>query len=195
MSYATPIISFTVSIGNGNVSRAVLRSLIKVHQRHLLPPIRRILAVTTILLLIRLGLMSSPRFALTSSATLWGRGGGVRVISSSFGFRFEEQPHAVIALIEGEIDLSNAAMVLARLNSAVDRGRDVVVDITDVTFLDLRGVEALEAAHRRAAEQGRRMALVASQPVVHRILEITQVLKLISTADSVADALRMLGAS
>jgi anti-sigma B factor antagonist len=109
--------------------------------------------------------------------------------------RLEEQPHAVTALIQGEIDLSNAAVLQARLEAAVDEGRHVVVDLTDVTFLDLRGVEVLEAVHRRTKAHGRRMVLVASSPIVHRVLDIAEVFKAIPTADSTAQALELLSRS
>jgi anti-sigma B factor antagonist len=70
----------------------------------------------------------------------------------------------------GDIDLANAGEFRAALVAAAGDGLPVVVDLSDVTFLDAAGVGAL-AAGRRAA--GGRFRLVGARGVVHRILSLT----------------------
>ena len=57
----------------------------------------------------------------------------------------------LVAVLTGEIDLSNAARLEERITAAADEGVPLVVDLTAVTFLDSAGVRLLD--HLVAARQ------------------------------------------
>lgn len=74
----------------------------------------------------------------------------------------------------GEIDCTSAPQVRAALDRLLDAApREVVVDLTAVTFLDSAGLCALAAAHRRALAAGGRLRVLATTRAVIRPLQIT----------------------
>ena len=81
---------------------------------------------------------------------------------------------AVVAL-SGELDLAGAAALeqeLARLEAASPDA--VVLDLRAVDFMDSSGLRVIAVASQRAAEHGRRLALVPGSDQVMRVFEITR---------------------
>ncbi len=95
----------------------------------------------------------------------------------------EEQPADDTRLITvtGEIHVTTAPDFSNRLNDAISAGtRGVVIDMSDVAFIDSTGLSVLLNGLRRVTRSNGRMALVVSNPTVLRLFEIT---KLDSTFD------------
>jgi anti-anti-sigma factor len=83
----------------------------------------------------------------------------------------------------GELDLATAPDLGARLSSALDHGRIfIVVDLTQVSFLDSTALNVLVAAHRRAEMAGGAITLTGIAPNIHRILKITGLDSVLNTA-------------
>ena len=81
-------------------------------------------------------------------------------------------PAAVLS-VKGELDASTAPDLADLCHSVHAAGaRDVVIDLTDTSFLDSSGLRALIEAHRLFAEGGNLQLAHASEPV-RRLLEIT----------------------
>ena len=57
-------------------------------------------------------------------------------------------------MLRGEVDISCCEDVGERLVAALDRGCDVVVDLSDCTFLDVSALQALLGAYHAARERG-----------------------------------------
>ncbi len=53
------------------------------------------------------------------------------------------------------------------------RGSPVIVDLSDLTFLDSSGITALVMARNRMAEEGNELVLARPHPIVRRVLEVT----------------------
>ena len=80
----------------------------------------------------------------------------------------------VLLTVAGEVDSSTAPSLRAVLDSAFADGVPALtVDLDGVTFLDSAGLCVLAAAHRRAAEDGVRLRVLASNRAVIRPLQIT----------------------
>ncbi len=80
----------------------------------------------------------------------------------------------VLLTVAGEVDSSTAPSLRAVVDSAFAEGTPMLtVDLDGVTFLDSAGLCVLAAAHRRAAENGVRLRVVASTRAVIRPLQIT----------------------
>jgi anti-sigma B factor antagonist len=80
----------------------------------------------------------------------------------------------VLLTVSGEVDSSTAPRLREVVDAAfADRVQALTVDLDGVTFLDSAGLCVLAGAHRRAAEGGVLLRVVASSRAVLRPLQIT----------------------
>ncbi len=92
-----------------------------------------------------------------------------------------------IVRLPAEVDLSCAQEVRDQLLSTINRGgKHLIVDASDVTFIDSTGVNALIRARERAELLGGSLHVASETTCVRRVLEVTQltrVLHLVPTID------------
>jgi len=105
----------------------------------------------------------------------------------------EDIPSGSILHVLGEADLSSAPSLQTALMRVIDRGRSVIVDCSELRYLDMTGVHALENCHERAEHLGQRFVLVGSVPSVHRILMIIKLHERMPVVDTIEGALAILG--
>jgi anti-sigma B factor antagonist len=93
-------------------------------------------------------------------------------------FRIQERvvdDRTTIVAVEGEIHVSTAPEFSAMLSATVEGGRtSLVLDLTDVMFIDSTGLSVLLNALRQVTHAGGQMAVVCSNPTVLRLFEITR---------------------
>ncbi|MFF8910257.1 STAS domain-containing protein [Streptomyces olivaceoviridis] len=96
-----------------------------------------------------------------------------------------------LVTVVGDLDLHTASHLADALQPLVlTDGHSVLVDLSDVTFLDSTGLTCLIAVYRTARSTGARLALIAPSERVRRMLALTgtdQVLHSYATPDSVPD--------
>ncbi len=85
----------------------------------------------------------------------------------------EEQGNLVVEL-GGEIDLDRAPELRNLLLDCVGRGRDVLVDLSKVTYIDSSGIASLVEALQNAGKAGTRFALVAVSAEALRVFELAR---------------------
>src|SRR5262249_46990539 len=91
----------------------------------------------------------------------------------SIDLRTEEEGVLVFKL-RGSLDLATAPTVRAALTEATDTGpHDLIVDLTQLEFLDSTGLGVLIGAHRRAAEHSGSFRLIIGDGAIARLLNIT----------------------
>lgn len=74
--------------------------------------------------------------------------------------------------LEGEVDLSSAPVLTDQFAQCAGRGiTDMVIDATQVTFMDSTGLHALIEGKRLVHDDGMRIFLVPS-PQMRRVLEL-----------------------
>ncbi|MDP9341871.1 MAG: STAS domain-containing protein [Actinomycetota bacterium] len=71
------------------------------------------------------------------------------------------------------MDLFTAPLLEDELASIVRWSDRVVVDLSDLSFMDASGLRASAGAARRASEKGRRFAITRCRPMVRRVFELT----------------------
>ena len=82
----------------------------------------------------------------------------------------------VIVALTGEVDLSSVSVLERELEHLSDIGaRRIVIDATDLTFIDASGIAALVVARRTFVERGGGLDVYNADPVVRRTLDITGV--------------------
>jgi len=76
--------------------------------------------------------------------------------------------------LAGELDVSTAPTLRAVLVEATDPRPDrVVIDLSDVTYLDSTGLGVLVGAHRRAVAYGGALAFICPAGRVRHLFELT----------------------
>jgi anti-sigma B factor antagonist len=99
-------------------------------------------------------------------------------------------PHPVVRL-SGDVDVeSSPALAQTLMTVLADLGaQTLVLDLTEVEFVDSSGLGALVGAHQRASLQGSTLILAGLHPRVAKVLRITKLNKVFSVADSVEEAM------
>jgi anti-anti-sigma factor len=108
---------------------------------------------------------------------------------------FDRRNEVLLARLQGEIDIASAERlrdaILAETRSAEESG--LVVDLSDVSFLDSSGVRLLFSVHRAMTEQGRPMALVVPQgTAVSSVLSIVEMASVVWTSPTIDGAIEKL---
>jgi anti-sigma B factor antagonist len=97
--------------------------------------------------------------------------------------------------VVGEVTFSNVVDFDRALGDALDGGaRNLVVDLTDMTFIDSSGLSSLLTASARARESGWTVALVLAQgepPSIFRFRGVDRLLALYPSRAEAVAALRL----
>jgi anti-sigma B factor antagonist len=109
--------------------------------------------------------------------------------STAFHIDDELQPGSTAVFsVHGELDLHEAPELQDRITTAIERGALlIVVDLTEVTFIDSMALGVLLAAVNRLRPAGGVIRLVVPNPNIRRIFEIS-LLDQVFTLDSTRDA-------
>lgn len=102
----------------------------------------------------------------------------------------ESSGNSLLMRLSGSLDVATSPSLKDALAKALhEQGSNVVVDLTQVEFLDSTGLGALMGAHRRALENGGRLALIVHEGPISRLLTITGLSRVFSVYPSVGEAL------
>jgi anti-sigma B factor antagonist len=94
----------------------------------------------------------------------------------------------VVSVI-GEIDVHSGPSLREHLLRALANGeRDLVVDLSGVSFLDSSGLGVLVTAHKRTRAAGGSLRLASCRPAVATIFQITALDRAFSIYPTVEDA-------
>lgn len=95
-----------------------------------------------------------------------------------------------VVYLRGELDASNAPIVSAAMACAMSLDdSDVVIDLSDVTFLDASTIGAISTARDFLAGQSRSVSLRAPSPSARRLLDVSGLSESIAPATDAAGAL------
>lgn len=108
----------------------------------------------------------------------------------SVDIKSEHDGNAIIYRLRGSLDLATAPSLRAALLEAANEGKhDIIVDLSQLEFLDSTGLGALIGAHRRALEHGGRVRLIVNDGPIQRLLTITGLMRIFSVYASTEAAL------
>jgi anti-sigma B factor antagonist len=100
----------------------------------------------------------------------------VETVSATMGFdiRTELDGRVVVVSLSGEMDVYSAAKLRNELNRVFSEGKvHVVLDLTELEFMDSTGLGVMARASRRAQEAGGELVLRSPQRPLQKVLEIT----------------------
>jgi anti-anti-sigma factor len=107
--------------------------------------------------------------------------------SGDIDVQLETLPAGTLVRVAGELDLATAPRLDDAISS-VPPSSHLVIDLLECTFLDSSGVRTLASAGRATTEDGR-VSLVAVDPGILRILEISGIDTMIEVHPSLEAAL------
>jgi anti-anti-sigma factor len=85
----------------------------------------------------------------------------------------ERHGDTVVVVVFGEIELSCAGRLNARLHELLGSAGRLVLDLSDARFIDLCGLHGLLDVDQASRAAGVEFALVPGPPAVQRLFEIT----------------------
>lgn len=109
--------------------------------------------------------------------------------SMAFQVAVENYNGKALLRAQGEIDLATVDLLdMAVANALQDGLSHVVIDMSEVSFMDSTGIRSLLTNSERVNEAGGKMSIVLSGGPVARTLSVTGVDSLLSIYDSVSEA-------
>ena len=102
--------------------------------------------------------------------------------------RINDATHVVA--VTGEIDLFTAPEFKQRMSAPIDAGRsNVIVDLTETTFIDSSSLGVLIGAHRRLKLRGGSLVVVCDNDAIVKTFRITGLDGVFTLVKSLDDAL------
>jgi anti-sigma B factor antagonist len=100
----------------------------------------------------------------------------------------EHQSHVVVVRLTGEVDIATGPELDQRLQAIATGGHtDILIDLSEVEFMDSTGLGAIVRAQYSADDNGRRLTLRHGSRQVQRLFEITGLLDRMSFEDLETD--------
>jgi anti-sigma B factor antagonist len=112
---------------------------------------------------------------------------------SSPGLRVEPRQQGDVSVlgVAGDVDAANAQVLREAVVTAIDSGPSVlVVDLTEVGYIDSVGLGTLVVGLKRASERGATMRLVVTSPQIQKVLNITGLLSVFEIYNNAPAAIK-----
>lgn len=111
------------------------------------------------------------------------RAGTIRVVRETDGI--------LAVCLEGEFDLANAPTLVDQIDLALETGKDLVLDLSEATFIDSSVINVLMRASKAAGERQQTMVLqLGTAAIVERALEIARIELVLTRAHDRQEAVR-----
>ena len=100
-----------------------------------------------------------------------------------------EQSGRTVVALTGEIDMEEASKVRRALLDSMKQKRDILVDLSQVTYIDSSGIASLIEGLQAARKQKNDLALVSVSQRARRVLELARLDKVFTIHADLATAL------
>jgi anti-anti-sigma factor len=96
------------------------------------------------------------------------------VSPKSFQVSLDDRGSVVVVRVRGEVDTATAPQMGQAIDAQLARRRRVVLDLSEVEFMDLHGLAVLMRASRRTRVEGGSFAVDRPAPCVLRLFELVR---------------------
>ena len=100
-------------------------------------------------------------------------------------YEITDKSGACVVTFKGEVDLESSPAAREVLLKCLENTGKVIVDLSEVTYIDSSGVASLVEALQAAKKNGSQFALAASSEPTRRVLELARLDKVFTMYDSV----------
>ena len=97
---------------------------------------------------------------------------------------------AAVLTVHGDVDLATAPLLESAIADSWSPPQRLIIDASDLPFMDSTGLGVLVKAAIRVREQGGQLAMAAVGSRVHKVLVITGLDEHVAIYETVEDALR-----
>jgi anti-anti-sigma factor len=112
------------------------------------------------------------------------------VTTPAFELKSSHAADILVVEVAGEVDMATSPQVAQAIEAAPDSCRRVVVDLSELTFLDSSGLNALVVARRSLAARGIDLRVVTpAEHVIRRVFDIAQLGEELGVVDTFEAAL------
>ena len=106
---------------------------------------------------------------------------------------FAETDEIAGLCLEGEFDLANAAQIIEEGERLLADDKQVILDLSDATFIDSSVIHALFRVGAEARNKGRVVVLqLGTAAIVERVIEISNIDRVLPRASTRPEALDMI---
>lgn len=113
------------------------------------------------------------------------RDGAIRVDSGTDGIN--------VVCLEGDFDLANAPVFRDHVDRALESGNDLIVDLSQATFIDSSVINILFNGARAVDGRDQTMVLqLGTAPIVERVLQLVRIEDVLPRAHNRAEAREMI---
>ncbi|MBO8138552.1 MAG: anti-sigma F factor antagonist [Desulfotomaculum sp.] len=104
---------------------------------------------------------------------------------------FQVEGSILLVRLNGELDLGVANKLRTELDSALENhdARNIIFNLANVTYIDSTGLGLMLGRYKKISRYGGKMALVAPQPQVKRILELSGLTSIINEFKDESEAM------
>jgi anti-anti-sigma factor len=96
------------------------------------------------------------------------------VSPKSFQVSLDDRGSVVVVRVRGEVDTATAPQMGQAIDAQLARRRRVVLDLSEVEFMDLHGLAVLMRASRRTRVEGGSFVVDRPAPCVLRLFELVR---------------------
>ena len=100
-----------------------------------------------------------------------------------------EEGETLVISFQGEVDLEHSPVARGVLLEGIGLGKEVLVDLSEVSYIDSSGVASLVEAFQVARRNGTQFALVSINVAARRVLELARLDKVFVIHETLAEAL------
>jgi anti-sigma B factor antagonist len=106
------------------------------------------------------------------------------VDSEGLSVRITRDAQVLTLAVHGEIDLANAEVLGAELEQAEQTNAlEIILDLSDVGFIDSTGLRMIVVAGRRSALDSNRLGVRRGTGATARLMELTQIDQMVRLLD------------
>ncbi|MFF3153224.1 STAS domain-containing protein [Streptomyces sp. NPDC057910] len=94
---------------------------------------------------------------------------------STFNVTVTEHPYGAVVAISGDLDFDTSTYLTEATDALPFQDQTLVLNLSDVTFLDSTGLDTLLRLRRRAQREGGERELCGIGQQIERVLQLTEV--------------------
>lgn len=84
----------------------------------------------------------------------------------------EERPEGLVAHVAGEVDLANVIDFKDAIQPAVSTGRNVILDVSQLRYLDSTGLYVIADAHKALQQHNRQLVVAGAARTIAKVMGI-----------------------